>query len=65
MLPMKKVVTRTSLNDPPRDREYWLSRPPEERLAAVEQLRQQAAAGSPDAEQGLQRVCRVTRLHRG
>lgn len=65
MLPMKKVVTRTSLNNQPRDREYWLSRPPEERLAAVEQLRQQAATGRPDAEQGLQRVCRVTRLQRG
>ena len=64
MVAMKKVVTRTSLKSPSRDREYWLSRPPEERFAAVEQLRQEAAAGRPDAEQGLQRVCRVTRLRR-
>ena len=58
---MEKVIVRTSMKSPQRDRAYWLSRSPEERFAAVEQLRQQAAR--PDAEQGLQRVCRVTQLH--
>jgi hypothetical protein len=60
---MEKVVARTSLKERSRDLAYWLSRSPEERLAAVEDLRRQAAS-DPDAEQGLQRVCRITQLHR-
>jgi hypothetical protein len=37
----------------------------QERFAAVEALRQQVIAANPDAQQGLQRVCRVTQLKRG
>lgn len=38
---IERVVSRSALHDTidRRDFEYWLSRPPEERLAAVEQLR--------------------------
>ena len=61
---MQKVILRTTLKAPDRDRAYWLSRPAEERFAAVEALRRQAAASDPDVEQRLQRVCRVTQLHR-
>ena len=63
---MQKVVHRTTLKAVGLDLAYWLSRPVEERFAAVEALRQQALAPARghDAEQGLQRVCRVTQLHR-
>jgi hypothetical protein len=37
--------------------EYWLSRPPEERLEAIEILRRQVYEGSPR----LQRVVRVVK----
>ncbi|MEQ1804247.1 MAG: hypothetical protein ABL900_02635 [Burkholderiaceae bacterium] len=61
---MEKTVVRTSLKAASRDRAYWLTRSVEERIAAVEILRQQALAAHADAEQRLQRVCRVTQLHR-
>jgi hypothetical protein len=56
---MDKVVVVTTLKDSSRDRLYWLSRTIEERLAAVEALRAEAAGGI-DAQPRLQRVCRVT-----
>ncbi|MCA3217270.1 MAG: hypothetical protein ING59_01670 [Burkholderiales bacterium] len=62
---MERVIVRTTLCDAPSDLGYWLSRPVEERIAAVEKLRSDAMAGRPDAEQRLQRVCRVTQLERG
>ena len=62
---MEKVIHRATLKAANRDRAYWLSRPAEERFAALEALRQQAIAPGSDARQGLQRVCRVTQLHRG
>jgi hypothetical protein len=62
---MDKVIHRTTLRAAPSDLAYWLSRPVEERIAAVEKLRSDALAGRPDAEQRLQRVCRVTQLKRG
>jgi hypothetical protein len=64
MSSMQKVVTRTTLRKTKSDRAFWLSRPVEERFAAVETLRLQLTPSSGDAEQRLQRVCRVTQLHR-
>jgi hypothetical protein len=55
---IQKVVAKYELNDPDaarRDLEYWLSRPPEERVEAVEILRRQFY-GNPGR---LQRVARV------
>ncbi|MDZ7652893.1 MAG: hypothetical protein U5L03_10245 [Burkholderiaceae bacterium] len=62
---MEKVVTRTTLRGAPSDLAYWRSRPVEERIAALESLRRKALAARPDAEQRLQRVCRVTQRERG
>lgn len=62
---MEKVVTRTTLRTAPSDLSYWRARTIEERIAAVESLRRDAMAGRPDAEQRLQRVCRVTQLKLG
>jgi hypothetical protein len=55
---MERVVHKGPLNDPDaarRDREYWLSRPSEERIAAVEILRRHFY-GNPGR---LERVARV------
>ena len=60
---MEKVVASTALKGPQHDLAYWLTRPPQKRLDAVEVLRQQYFALRPDLEQRLQRVCRVTQLH--
>ena len=63
-----KVIRKTFLyeaNDDVRDVAYWLSRPVEERLAAVEALRRPVMEALPLAEQRLQRVYRVTTLKQG
>lgn len=55
---MEKVVTRWKLGDPAAEKAdlaYWLSRSPEERLAALEELRRRFYGDSPR----LQRVARV------
>jgi len=57
---IEKVVTRRSLeeaSDPRHDLVYWLSRTPEERIAAVEFLRRQMHGDSGR----IQRVARVFR----
>jgi len=56
----EKVVTRWKLGDPAAEKAdlaYWLGRPPEERIAAVEFLRRQMHGTLPP----LQRVARVFR----
>ena len=57
---MEKVVTRWRLGDPAAEKAdlaYWLSRSPEDRLAAVEELRRRFYGDPPR----LQRVARVFR----
>ena len=36
---MEKVIHKYKLGEEPDDMEYWLTKTPQERLAAVEQLR--------------------------
>ncbi|HQO36098.1 MAG TPA: hypothetical protein PLG59_15650 [bacterium] len=58
---IEKVVFKRPLNDPDqakRDREYWLSRPPEERIAGVDFYRRQYYGDTGR----LQRVARVIQL---
>ncbi len=62
---MEKTIKRLSLHDRQRDTEYWLTRSPQERLAAVEQLRQEWIEGRSGVVQGLQRVCRTLKRTRG
>ena len=65
---MERVVTKVHRSEEAAaDLAYWLSRPMAERIAAVEELRQQAFVNQvpADAEQRLQRVCRVTQRQRG
>jgi hypothetical protein len=62
---MEKVVSRHPLKAQPRDTEYWLTRPVEERLEAVEVLRQDWLAANPNVIQRLQRIYRVVKRSRG
>ncbi len=47
-----------SLDDPPDDKAYWLSRTPQERLAAQEYMRQVAYGYDPATER-VQRVLEI------
>jgi hypothetical protein len=63
---MQRVIEKTALHAPggkgSADLQYWLAQPVQSRLAAVEKLRRQM--WGKDAERRLQRVCRITSLHR-
>jgi hypothetical protein len=61
---MERVAHITTLREQANDLPYWLGRPVQERLAALEQLRQQWTNQLPHAEQRLQRVHHLTQLHR-
>jgi len=58
---MERVVTRTSLHEPDHDLAYWLTRPVEERIAALAQMRREFEGWAVEAEPGLPRVARVLR----
>jgi len=60
---IQKVVTKKSLeshDEIQQNRQYWLSRPPQERIAAVEFYRRQVYGDN--YPQRLQRVARVIKL---
>ncbi|MFM8248941.1 MAG: hypothetical protein ACKOPL_04300 [Acidimicrobiaceae bacterium] len=58
---MALVVNRVDLRKGDSDLQYWLSRDPAERIAAVEIIRQRIFGGTDETRQGLQRVCRIIR----
>jgi hypothetical protein len=55
---MEKTVRIVKLGEEPSDLSYWLSKSPQERLAALETLRQQYVR-LKRIEPGIQRVCRI------
>ena len=57
---MEKVIKKTSLKEKQSDLEYWLSKTPQERLEALEFLRQQYISFNKNVQPRLQRVCTVT-----
>ena len=59
--PDRTQVSVARLTDPDDTVEYWLSRPVEERLRALELLRR-TFYGYTDAGEGLQRVLEVAQL---
>ncbi|HET8865056.1 MAG TPA: hypothetical protein VFM80_05100 [Gracilimonas sp.] len=61
---MEQSIKITTKQEQESDRKYWMSRSPEERLAALETLRQQYVRlkGLPTR---LQRVCRVVKKEQG
>ena len=56
---MEKVVKIVGLKDKSNDFSYWQTKTPEERLAAIEFLRQQYIKYHFDVPPRFQRVCRV------
>ena len=54
-----KVIKKYKINEQPNDFSFWQSKSYEERLDALEQIRKEYNLWRYDAEQGLQRVCRV------
>ena len=50
------VAVRTKLGEPPTDLAYWLTQPPEARLAALEQIRQDFIRWKYDVQPRFQRV---------
>ena len=57
---MEKVVRIVSLYDDQSDLNYWLSKTPQERLAAIETLRLQYVR-LKRIQPRLQRVCRIVK----
>lgn len=57
---MGKVVSISTIKTQKRDTEYWMTKTPQERIDTIEFLRQQYIQYT-NAEQRLQRVCRIIR----
>lgn len=57
---MEKVIRKTSTKEQQSDLEYWLTKTPQERLDALEFLRQQYLNFNKNVQPRLQRVCTVT-----
>jgi hypothetical protein len=58
---ISKVVKKFKINEQPNDFSYWQSKSYEERLNALEQIREEYNQWRYDAEQGFQRVCRIVK----
>lgn len=59
-MPIVPVVHRVALTEQEPDSVYWRTRPYAERLAALEEIRQEYHRWKYHAEPRLQRVCRIT-----
>lgn len=57
---MEKVIKKTSIREKQSDLEYWLTKTPQERLDALEFLRQQYINFNKNVQSRLQRVCTIT-----
>lgn len=57
---IRKVVKVTTNKTQASDYQYWITRPAQERLDAIELLRQSYMSFHSDVSQRLQRVYRVT-----
>ncbi|MCX7735996.1 MAG: hypothetical protein N2319_04725 [Candidatus Kapabacteria bacterium] len=55
----KTIVKKIKLKDKESDLNYWLSQPPEKRLEALEEIRQEYNKWKYGSEQGFQRVYKV------
>lgn len=54
---IQPIVTKVPLHGQPSDAAYWRSRPPQERLAALESIRREYHLWRYGAEPRLQGVC--------
>lgn len=62
---MKRIVTKKRKGDADTSSSYWVTRPVQERLAMVEQLRAEFHGWTDESQPRLSRVCRVVRRPRG
>lgn len=60
-----KVMVKKPLSQPSSDFAYWQSRPYQERLAALEEIRQEYHRWKNDVQPGLQRVYRIIKRQPG
>jgi hypothetical protein len=58
---IEKVVKIIKLGEQKPDSAYWRTRPPEERLAALEQIRREYHLWRYGAEPGFQRVVKIVK----
>lgn len=58
---ISKVVKKFKIDEQPNDFVYWQSKSYEERLNALEQIREEYNQWRYNAEQGFQRVCRIVK----
>jgi hypothetical protein len=56
---IRKVIKKYKLNEQPNDFLFWQSKSYEERLEALEQIREEYNSWRYDAEQGFQIVYRI------
>jgi hypothetical protein len=57
---MEKVIKKTTTREKQSDFEYWLTKTHQERLDALEFLRQQYINFNKNVQPRLQRVCTIT-----
>ncbi len=56
---INKVIKKYNINEQPKDFLFWQSRPYEDRLDALEQIRKEYNSWRYNAEQGFQRIYRI------
>jgi len=56
---IEKVYTKVSLREQRSDFAYWQTRPYEERIAALEEIRREFHQWEPGAEPRIQKVCTI------
>jgi len=62
---MEKVLNITTLKEEQNDYSYWMSKTPQERLYAIELLREQYTRFREDVQPGFQRVCNIINRKQG
>ena len=58
---IRRVIRKYKIGAEPNDFSYWQSKPYEERLEALEQIRKEYNSWRYNAEQGFQRIYRVVK----
>ena len=58
---ISKVVNKYKIDEQPSDFSYWQTKSYEERLNALEQIRKEYHLWKDNAEQGFQRVYKITK----
>ena len=58
---IEKTVNKIRLSEQPGDLAWWLSKTPQQRLAALELIRSEYNRGKYGPDNRLQRVCRIVK----